>query len=154
MSHLKKTFLVFSLILLILPLPIFAAEVDISSEASVNLGTNLTLTLNVTNISDLFGAAFELTYNPSILHFVSAQKGSLLEKDGVTTYLIATPSPEGNLLVGYSRQAVGGIATGVNGSGSLMTITFSTVAAGTSNINFQNNALCNSAGFTCNAITT
>jgi len=48
--------------------------------------------------------------------------------------------------------AVGGVSTGVNGSGNLMTLTFNALSIGTSGLTFQNNNLCDASGSECNPI--
>lgn len=136
---------------LFVPASIFAAEVGISSGGSVAPGGTVTLTMIVTNVTDLFSTAFDIQYDPAILSFTSAQKGAFLEQGGGTTTLL-TSAQNGTLIVGYARQAVGGVSTGVNGSGNLVTLTFTALTAGTSNITFLNNALCSSVGFMCTEI--
>ena len=116
-----------------------AADVTVSpSTITVSPGSSVTVSVVVSNVSALFGAAFDVLFNPQILSFVSAQKGTFLEQGG-TTNVLSTVSPAGNLIVGYS---ILGASAGVSGSGTLMTLTFNALAAGTSALNFQNNALC------------
>lgn len=136
---------------LTIPASIFASDVSVSSSGTVASGETVTLTLAVNNITDLFSTAFDIQYDPTVISFVSAQKGTFLEQGGGTTTLL-TSANNGVLIVGYSRQAVGGVSTGVNGSGNVMTLTFTALANGTSNISFLNNALCSSAGFICTEI--
>jgi hypothetical protein len=141
--------------ILVLPYIGFAADVAIAPiNPSVNVGSQITLTVNVNNVSNLFGAAFDLVFDPSILNFVSASKGAFLEQGGAETTLLTSVSPSNRLIVGYSRLASGGIATGISGSGALMTLVFNGVTAGASNLIFQNNALCNAtSSLGCNVIT-
>lgn len=129
-----------------------AADVSVSpASQTIAQGSSVSVTININNVSDMFGAAFDLIYDPAILSFVSASKGSFLEQGGNSTTL-ATSNSNGTLIVGYSRQAVGGVSTGVAGSGTLMTLNFSTTASGTSALSFQNNALCAATGSGCPVI--
>lgn len=141
---------ILSVFFISLPVLVFGAEVNIyPSSFNTSPGSQFTVSINISNISNLFGAAFDLLFNPSVLSFVSAQKGTFLEQGGVATDLLTAVNPAGDLIVGYSRQAVGGTATGVSGSGTLMTITFRALVAGTSNLTFQNNSLCYPTGVDC-----
>lgn len=152
----KILIVLFILFLILFTTVSYAADVNISPlSASVNVGSQVTLTLNVDNVTNFFGVAFDLIFNPSILSFVSAQKGNFLEQSGAETTLLTTVSPPGDLIVGYSRLASGGIATGVSGSGALMTLIFNASSTGVSNLTFQNNALCDAnSSSTCGIITT
>lgn len=143
------------LFILFLPLIIFAADINISpSNPSVNINSQITLTINVSSVTNLFGIAFDLVFNPNILSFVSASKGIFLGTDSETTLLTAV-SPSNTLIIGYSRLASGGVATGVSGSGALMTLIFQASSTGVSNLTFQNNALCDvNSSSTCSIIAT
>lgn len=148
MKYLKLIFIGF---LLTIPTSIFAADISVSSPGTVVSGETITLTMAVNNVTDLFSTAFYIQYDPAVISFVSAQKGTFLEQGGGTTTLL-TSANNGVLIVGYSRQAVGGVSTGVNGSGNIMTLTFNALSNGTSNITFLNNSLCSSVGFVCTEI--
>ena len=148
----NKSIILTTILIIFIFLPVLAHGADVNiSPSSVNVSSNtqFNVSINISNVSNLFGSAFDLIYNPSVLSFVSVQKGTFLEQAGATTDLLALANPPGDLIIGYSRQAIGGIASGVNGSGTLMTITFRALAAGTSNLTFQNNSLCDPTGFDC-----
>ena len=132
-----------------------AADVGISS-ATVSQGVPFTVTISASNVSDLFSANFDLSYNPSLVSFVSSSKGTFLEQGGVTTYLLTSNnSSTGRLMVGYSRQAVGGVPTGVSGNGTLMTVTFNALANGSASLAFLNNSLCSAvSGTGCDVVVT
>src|SRR3989344_2911254 len=134
--------------------PVKAASVTVAP-ANVNVapGSQFTVTVQVGSVTDLFGAAFDLMFNPTVLSFASAQKGIFLEQ-GAETSLLTAVNPPGDLIVGYSRLAVDGVPTGVNGSGNLMTLTVNALVAGTSGLTFQNMSLCDTTGSECNPIPT
>ena len=149
--------LIISLIFFILfTFSALAADISIvPSNTSVSPNTQFTVSINISAVSNLFGAAFDMIFNPAILQFISAQKGTFLEQDGVATNLLTVVSPPGDLIVGYSRLAINGVATGVSGSGVLMTLTFNALSAGASNLTFQNNSLCDASNPSgCNVILT
>ena len=151
----KKPF--FLPVFFFLALTSFALAADITiSPPNITASPNsqFTINVNVANVSSLFGAAFDLIFDPAVLQFVSAQKGTFLEQ-GASTNLLTSVSPSGTLIVGYSRLATDGAATGVTGSGSLITLTFNALTNGTSSLTFQNNALCDANSVSgCNIILT
>lgn len=143
-------------VVFLLPLSSLAAEVNISPQnLAVVKDSEIAIKINVNNVANLFGTAFDLVFDPDILSFVSAQKGSFLEKDGASTVLLATVNPVNTLIIAYSRLAVSGAPTGVSGSDTLLNLTFKTKEQGVSNLVFQNNALCDTGSVSnCNKITT
>lgn len=101
-------------------------------------GYQLSIALNVNNVSNLYATAFELTFDPAVLKFIDAQKGNFLEQ-GSSINIFTKIDPPGHLIIGYS---IAGSSNGISGNGTLMTITFKTLKAGNSDLIFQNNALC------------
>jgi hypothetical protein len=97
----------------------------------------LVLDVRVRGIQDLYGVAFDLTFPPS-LSYQDATEGAFLATGGAATSLQIASSP-GRLVVGHTRLgAVGGVA---GGEGTLLTLRFSAVAAGSGAMNFsQQNA--------------
>lgn len=92
----------------------------------------LVLDLRGTGVSDLFGVAFDLTY-PASLHYDGATEGTWLNGGGAQTSLqVATGN--NRLVVGLSRL---GTLTGVSGDGTLLSLRFSAVAAGSGSIAFE-----------------
>ena len=92
---------------------------------------SLALDLRGTGVSDLYGAAFDLTY-PASLRFDGATEGTWLNGGGAQTSLqVATGT--NRLTVGITRL---GALTGVTGDGTLLTLRFSAVAAGSGSIEF------------------
>lgn len=142
----RTIFLAFFVLMLLKPVLVLATIVSVSpSSVNINSGDQVTLDININNVLNLFGVAFDLIFNPSILTFISASKGAFLEQGGIATHLLTAVSPPGDLIVGYSRQAVNGVPTGIDGSGTIMRITFKAITNGSSSLSFQNNALCSAS---------
>ncbi len=121
------------------------------STQEVEKNTSFSLTLNVSSVSNLFGMAFDLDFNSSLVSFVSANEGTFLSA-GCQTSLMTNENPAGKLIVGLSR--LGACCGGVSGSGSLMTFNFNSLEqAGTNNFSFSNNSLCLLDGSSCNYVT-
>jgi hypothetical protein len=96
-------------------------------------GTNanlVTLQVRVADVADVFGADFELHFDPNMMEFVSWSPGVLLETDGAQVVYQVTPLTD-YLQIGMSRidppQGVD-----VTGSRTLIHLTFRARAPGTS----------------------
>jgi len=97
----------------------------------------ITLRVNVTDTSGVFGAAFELQYDPSMVSFQTSAPGTLLEQGGQTvTYNVATSSP-GRLVVAVQRQGTSASGANAQGTVSLVRLTFRLLGTGTSGIDFM-----------------
>jgi hypothetical protein len=106
--------------------------------------TALELQLRATQVTDLYGVAFDLTYPTALLDWTSSTEGSFLGAPGggQTSLQVVEASP-GRLVVGLTR--LGGVS-GATGSGDLLTLTFSAVGAGSQPIAFAQNTAYDSAG--------
>ena len=94
--------------------------------ASSNL---VTVRVDVTGVSDVYGAAFELAYDGTLADFVGFTQGTLLEQGGhAPTYQVSSPNP-GQVVVGVTRNgAVPGVST--TSSKAIVNLTFRVKKAG------------------------
>jgi len=92
----------------------------------------LVLEVRAQEVADLYGVAFDLTYPASVLAFEGASEGELLRQGGIATSL-QVAEQSGQLVVGATRL---GVVGGVSGSGTVLTLTFRAVAAGSGDIAF------------------
>ena len=132
---------------------------NFASAQSVNLvpqtaqianNATFSLTLNIASASNLFGMAFDLNFNPSLLDFISATEGNFLNQ-GCQTSLMTAENPAGKLIFGFTR--LGAACGGVSGSGTLATLNFQALnQLGTASLTFSNNSLCILSGSNCNYI--
>ena len=88
----------------------------------VTLGDSFTLSIDIFNVTDLYGYDIILNYNISLLTANSIQEGPFLKSAG-ETYIFANTTDNEE---GYVRFAVSllGTPTGVSGNGTLFTINF------------------------------
>lgn len=99
--------------------------------------TTFTLSVSLSNETDLLTASLELDYNHSIIEMASVVSGGLL----VDTNLVSFDSSNGNLLIAYANFPLSGGGAGpYTGSGTLLTITFNALQPGNTTINFSNTA--------------
>ncbi|HEX5759344.1 MAG TPA: cohesin domain-containing protein [Thermoanaerobaculia bacterium] len=99
-------------------------------------GTATTLLLDVraNQVTNLYGVSFDLQYPATVLRYDGATEGTLLSAGGtVGTSLQVVESPAGTLVVGLTQL---GAAAGVSGSGTLLTLRFSSRAAGSGAFTF------------------
>jgi general secretion pathway protein D len=93
------------------------------------------------NARDLYSVPIQLQFNPSVLQLVNVDAGDLLSRDGQA---VAIVHREDNGLVTISTSRPPNVA-GVNGQGSVATLTFKATAAGDSNLSLVKVGARNSA---------
>ncbi|HEY4590568.1 MAG TPA: cohesin domain-containing protein [Thermoanaerobaculia bacterium] len=116
------------------------------ASGAATTATTLVLELRANQVTDLYGVAFDLTYPATQLQFVRATAGPLLNNGAVQ----AVASSPGTLVVGGTHL---GATPGANGSGVVLTIELSAVAAGSGSFAFARNSALNSTGATISGMT-
>ena len=95
------------------------------------VGTNFTVSINITDVTDLWGWKVQLSWDPTVLNLTSGPtEGSFM---GGGTLFLASPT---NYSAGFIHEISDTYLsnTNVNGSGVLATVTFKVLAASPSNI--------------------
>jgi len=92
------------------------------------LGQTVTVDIDITGVTDLYSWAFSLNVDSSILTITGATEGSFLSGGGETTFFPGTIDSNGNIF-GVGDTLVGPVS-GVNGDGTLATVTFVTAGYG------------------------
>jgi hypothetical protein len=112
------------------------------STSTVGGGTTFTLDVTVTDVTDLAVWEFRLFYLNTVLNCTNITEGPFLKAGGSTffdsTILNAYNATHGGILAGSTLL---GPVPGVNGTGTLATITFQTIAAGDTPLQFSNDPL-------------
>lgn len=108
------------------------------ASTSASTATKLFLEVRANQVQNLYGAAFDLTYPSTVLRYDGRVQGTFL--DGT---LAVSEAPSGNLIVGVTRL---GEVQGVSGSGVLVTLEFTAIAAGSGNFTFTRNSAVDSRG--------
>jgi len=110
------------------------------ARAEGQLGSAITVTMQVENANDLFTAPFKINFDPKILHLNDVIAGSLLTSDGKQILPLSKNilNDTGEASVALTRVPGAG---GVSGSGTLVTFVFQAVAKGTSTVSFADFAL-------------
>jgi hypothetical protein len=97
------------------------------------------LELRASQVTDLYGVAFDLTYPNTQLQFVRVTPGPLLAGGAAQ----AAPSGTNTLVVGGTHP---GNVPGATGSGVILTLEFTAIAAGTGNFAYARNSALDSDG--------
>lgn len=105
--------------------------------------TEVTLSLNASNVADLFGYGVDLVFDPEIIAFESAEAGNFLDAEGITVTLQVVEAVPGTLVIGQSRV---GAVEGASGSGALVRLRFTAASNGTTDVNAANGSAFGSDG--------
>lgn len=161
MNDMRKAFL---LTLMLLALFLSAFPVNFSSStalventtlyiepaqtAGLNVGDTFQISVLVSNVVDLYGWQFKLTYRSDALNATSISEGSFLKKDGASTFFWNVKFTDnynethGLIIAACTRTRV---ETGVDGDGTLATIVFKVKAAVTTVLHLFETKLIDSA---------
>lgn len=107
-------------------------------------GDLVTIAVNLTGTSNVYGAAFSVTYDPARATFTGWSHGSILESGGHTPTYQVTAAPAGTVVVGATRN---GNVPGVNvgGTSTLIRLTFRVEVEGDTVLAFSDPELYNAA---------
>ncbi|MDE1177398.1 MAG: cohesin domain-containing protein [Edaphobacter sp.] len=100
--------------------------------ANPAVGSTFQVTVTAANARDLFAVPMQLQFNPGVLQLVNVDAGDLLSRDGQAVSIVHRD--EGNGLVTISTSRPPNVA-GINGQGSVATLTFKALAQGDSSLN-------------------
>jgi general secretion pathway protein D len=95
------------------------------------VGSTFQVSVNAAEARDLYAVPLQLQFNPAVLQLVNVDAGTLLSRDGQPVSIVHRD--EGNGLVTISTSRPPNVQ-GVNGQGTVATLTFRAVAAGDSNL--------------------
>jgi hypothetical protein len=115
----------------------------------LEIGVSFTINITVTNVTDLYGWQFSLYYKSSILNATGKSEGPFLKQDGAQTLFFEVDFTDnynethGKITLTSTRLAPA--EKGVNGSGTLATITFKTLAYGNTPLQLADTKLSDSA---------
>ncbi|MBI4745728.1 MAG: type II secretion system protein [Deltaproteobacteria bacterium] len=113
--------------------------VYMTAPKEVKVDQELTVGITIGEVTNLYGASINISYDPSLLEFVRVNEGSLLRQDGKpTSFMHAVNPAEGRVTVGITRL---GAAGGTSGTGNLFSAVFKCKGEGTASINFLDAAL-------------
>lgn len=106
------------------------------------VGSTFQVQVNVVNGQDIFSIPMELAFNPSVLQLVNVDAGDYFQKDGKAATVVHRDEGNGLVTIGATRPPQ---SSGVNGQGTVCTLTFKASSAGDSNVAFVKVGAKNSA---------
>jgi hypothetical protein len=104
---------------------------------TVNVGSTVFVEIEISDANDLYGYQFNIEYDPNILQYESIEEGSFLNKNGADSTFPVDPKISADLIKNIARTRMGPVG-GLKGDGTLETITFTALSAGTSEIKISN----------------
>jgi hypothetical protein len=120
--------------------PTATPSVQLTATSVLNQDVTFSTNITVSNVTDLYGWAVSLYYKSSVLNGTHVDEGPFLKAEGASTYLIVSNftdnynSTHGYMYVSCTRL---GYVAGVNGSGTLGTLTFKAVGTGSDVLQFD-----------------
>jgi len=108
---------------------------------TASIGENFSINVNISNVLDLYGWEFRLSWNATLLDAVSAVEGPFLKAKGQTFFTYKINNTVGYVLVDCTLL---GIVPGVSGNGTLATVGFYVKGRGESILDLHNTTLLNS----------
>ena len=118
--------------------PAFATVISIQPSATtVGAGQTFTLDVSITGAADLYAFQFDVGFNPSVLAANSVSEGSFLTSAGTTFFLPGSIDNIGGTITFNADSLVGAIP-GASGAGILATLSFTSLATGSSAVGLFN----------------
>jgi len=110
-----------------------ATTVSVSpSHTNVNLGNKFYANVSINTNDNVWAMTFELSYDKNRITSWRTAEGSFLKQGGAGTYVVGNTTDNNNGKITYAITRMGGQFGGANGQGTIATIYFDSVAAGTS----------------------
>ena len=111
----------------------FPLSTDVSP---VRSGSSFTLRLSAEKVTDLAGWQTDITFDPALLEVVRVSEGSFLKTGGEGTFFLrGTIDNTAGKITGVSAARLSG---GVDGTGTLLSVTFTAKTAGETRVTFGN----------------
>jgi general secretion pathway protein D len=99
--------------------------------ANQSVGSTFQVAVMIGNAHDVFSVPLQMKFNPAVLQLVNVDSGDLLSRDGQLVSISHRDDGAGLVAIAAERPPN---ATGVNGQGSICTLTFKAIAAGDSDL--------------------
>ena len=109
----------------------------LSTDATpVGLGDSFTLRLSTNSITDLAGWQTDITFDPAVLEAVKVNEGEFLKRGGEDTFFLrgAIENATGKI----TNISAARLSGGVNGTGTLLSVTFTAKAVGKTRLSLSN----------------
>jgi len=109
--------------------PVMLAVVPSAADQAV--GSTFQVAVTAMNAHDLYSVPMQLQFDPRVLQLVNVDAGQLLSSDGLAVALVHRDEGNGAVTISATRPPG---AKGVDGQGTICTLTFKAIAAGNSTL--------------------
>ena len=103
----------------------------VPQSANQSVGSTFQVAVMLGNAHDVFSVPLQMKFNPAVLQLVNVDSGDLLSRDGQLVSISHRDDGAGLVAIAAERPPN---SAGVNGQGSICTLTFKAVAAGDSDL--------------------
>jgi cohesin domain-containing protein len=118
--------------------PVFATVISIQpSTKTVGPGQSFTLDVSIASVSDLYGYQFDVGFDPTVLAANSVSEGAFLPGAGATIFFPGTIDNVGGT-ISFNAGSLTGAVSGAIGSGTLATLSFTSLGSGSSSVGLFN----------------
>jgi general secretion pathway protein D len=101
------------------------------ASANQAVGSTFQVSIVASNAHDLFAVPLQMQFDPKVLSLVNVDAGDLMDKDGQSAALVHRDEGNGAVTISATRPTG---AKGVDGQGSICTLTFKALAPGDSTL--------------------
>ena len=122
------------LLLVVLGIATAAAQTVTVSSPTASVGETFTVDVNVSGVTNLAGFQFDIKYDPSVISFVSVEKGDAISD---WAYIFSNPVASDEIRI----VATAFTGTPLTGSGVIAKLKFTAVAAGSSTLDINDGKL-------------
>ena len=99
-------------------------------------GSNVTVEVKFNDVQNVLGYQFDMSYDPTVLEFVSAERGDFLRSLGHDSFFV-NPKEETPGELKHFAEAVLNGGDGIPGSGTAVVVTFYALKPGTSSLELK-----------------
>ncbi len=103
----------------------------VPQNSNQSVGSTFQVAVMVGNAHDIFSVPLQMKFNPAVLQLVNVDSGDFLSRDGQLTSISHRDDGAGLVAIATERPPN---SAGVNGQGSICTLTFKAIAAGDSDL--------------------
>jgi general secretion pathway protein D len=103
----------------------------VPQNSNQSVGSTFQVAVMVGNAHDVFSVPLQMKFNPAVLQLVNVDSGDFLSRDGQLTSISHRDDGAGLVAIATERPPN---TAGVNGQGSICTLTFKAIAAGDSDL--------------------
>ncbi len=107
------------------------------ASSTISPAGTVTLDVDIAGVTDLYAYQFDVVFGAATVSATSEAEGDFLASGGTTFFLPGSVDNVGGSIAATANTLIGAIS-GVNGDGTLVVLTFTGLAPGTTSVDFAN----------------